>query len=71
MAGEPFAGQKYKIHFENGQVISGKLDAMGHARHENVPPRATRVEYEMPKPGSDEPWEQIAKLIQASRSKLG
>lgn len=71
MEGEPFAGQKYKIHFENGQVISGKLDAMGHARHENVPPRATRVEYEMPKPGSDEPWEQIAKLIQASRSKLG
>ncbi|MDO3525645.1 type VI secretion system Vgr family protein [Ralstonia pseudosolanacearum] len=71
MEGEPFAGQKYKIHFENGQVISGKLDAMGHARHENVPPRATRVEYEMPKPSSDEPWEQIAKLIQASRSKLG
>jgi len=64
MEGEPFAGQKYKIHFEDGQVISGKLDATGHARHENVPQRAARVEYEMPKPGNDEPWEQISKLIQ-------
>jgi type VI secretion system secreted protein VgrG len=36
-----------------------------------VPPRAVRVEYEVPEPGNDEPWEQIAKLIQASRSKLG
>ncbi|MBY4897523.1 type VI secretion system Vgr family protein [Cupriavidus sp. AU9028] len=69
--GEPFAGQAYKIHFKDGQVISGKLDANGHARHEGVPPEAVRVEYEMPPPGEDKPWDPIANLIQASRSKLG
>lgn len=69
--GEPFEGQAYKIHFEDGQIISGKLDAAGHARHEGVPPNAVRVEYEIPPPGEDEPWDPIAKLIQASRSKLG
>ncbi|WP_341248265.1 type VI secretion system Vgr family protein [Cupriavidus pauculus] len=71
MEGEPFVGQNYKIHFEDGQVVSGKLDAAGHARHENVPPRAVRVEYELPEPGNDQPWDQVSKLIQASRSKLG
>ncbi len=69
--GEPFEGQAYKIHFEDGQIISGKLDAAGHARHDGVPPNAVRVEYEIPSPGEDEPWDPIAKLIQASRSKLG
>ncbi|WP_422648727.1 Type IV secretion protein Rhs [Cupriavidus sp. H18C1] len=48
--GEPFEGQAYKIHFEDGQIISGKLDAAGHARHDGVPPNAVRVEYEIPSP---------------------
>jgi type VI secretion system secreted protein VgrG len=47
--GQPMAGQKYKAYFEDGSVISGALDAQGHARHDNVPGKAMRIEYE-PRP---------------------
>lgn len=68
---QPFAGMPYKIFFEGGQVINGKLDANGHARHDGVPPRAERVEYDLPEALEDTPWDPIAKLVQATRSKLG
>ena len=69
--GVPMAGQKYKIHFEGGMVIAGTLDAAGRARHENVPARAIRTEYEARKPDTDQPWEALDKLIAAAQSKLG
>ncbi|MEN1928094.1 type VI secretion system Vgr family protein, partial [Luteimonas sp. MJ250] len=68
---QPFAGQAYKIFFAGGQIISGKLDADGHARHENVPEKAERVEYEWPEPLKDEPWDPIERLVSTARSKLG
>lgn len=68
---QPFAGQAYTIFFEGGQTIRGKLDADGHARHEGVPARAERVEYELREPLEDEPWKAIAELVQAARLKLG
>lgn len=68
---QPFAGMPYKIFFEGGQVINGKLDADGHARHDGVPPKVERVEYELPEALEDTPWDPIAKLVQATRSKLG
>ena len=68
---QPFDGQGYTIFFEGGQTVKGKLDADGHARHENVPRRAERVEYEPIEPLEDEPWEPLSALVAVSRSKLG
>ncbi|MDP9911449.1 type VI secretion system secreted protein VgrG [Variovorax boronicumulans] len=69
--GLPMAGQKYKIFFEGGQVIAGALDAQGHARHDNVPLKAQRVEYEPREPQQDKPWDALDKLVAAAQSKLG
>ena len=68
---QPFAEQGYTIFFEGGQTIKGKLDADGHARHENVPAKAERVEYEPREPLDDEPWQPTKLIVQAVRSKLG
>ncbi|MFT3721560.1 type VI secretion system Vgr family protein [Pseudorhodoferax sp.] len=68
--GEPMAGQRYKIFFEGGAVISGALDAAGHARHENVPDKAMRVEYEPRKPEKDKPWDPLAKLLSEVQAHL-
>jgi type VI secretion system secreted protein VgrG len=69
--GEPMVGQKYKIFFENGTVIEGKLDAKGYARHDGVPPAAERVEYEPREPEKDKPWDALAKMVSAAQSKFG
>ncbi|MDR7192641.1 type VI secretion system Vgr family protein [Luteimonas terrae] len=68
---EPFSGQAYKIFFAGGQILSGKLDTDGHARHESVPDRAERVEYEPRTPEQDDPPEPLDKLISAAQSRLG
>jgi type VI secretion system secreted protein VgrG len=64
-AGAPLAGQGYKIFFEGGVIIQGKLDAKGHARHEDVPEKAIRVEYEPRKPEKDKPWDSFDKVLAA------
>ncbi|NMG65124.1 type VI secretion system tip protein VgrG [Azoarcus indigens] len=69
--GQPFAGQEYRILFENGQNITGKLDAQGYARHENVPEKAVKVEYAPLEPREDSVWEPLRHLIDAARNKLG
>ncbi len=66
----PFAGQAYKIFFEGNQVVSGKLDAKGFARHENVPKNAERVEYEPRQPEPEKPWDELAKAVAAAKTKL-
>jgi type VI secretion system secreted protein VgrG len=68
--GEPMAGQKYKIFFEGGVVVSGALDAKGHARHDNVPAKAERVEYEPREPEKDKPWDPLAKLLSEVNKQL-
>ena len=67
----PMAGQKYKIYFECGAVVSGALDANGYARHDNVPDNATRVEYEPRLPEKDAQWKPLADLLSAVDHKLG
>ena len=64
------AGQHYKIFFENGQVISGVLDSQGHARHEGVPNKALRVEYEPRTPENDASWDKLDKLVSATAARL-
>ena len=67
----PFADQGYKIHFEGGSVISGKLDRAGTAHHENVPQVARYVEYEPRQPEKESPWESLAQMVSAARQRLG
>jgi type VI secretion system secreted protein VgrG len=64
------ASQGYKIFFEGGAVVSGKLDTNGHARHDGVPAKALRVEYEPRTPGKDESWDKLDKLVAAANSRL-
>jgi type VI secretion system secreted protein VgrG len=61
--GEPMAGVGYKIKFEDGVVISGKLDQDGNARHENVPDKPIRAEYEERDPLKDKPWDPLAAML--------
>ena len=61
--GDPMGGVGYKILFEGGVVISGKLDKDGNARHENVPDKPIRAEYEERKPLPDEPWDPLAAMV--------
>ncbi len=67
----PMAGQKYKIYFEGGSVISGVLDADGHARHDSVPSKAERVEYEARVPEKEQPWDPLANLVGEVQKQLG
>ncbi|WPH23150.1 type VI secretion system Vgr family protein [Variovorax paradoxus] len=49
---EPVKGAPYKLIFDNGTVIRGKLDGLGFARHDGVPDGSARIEW-----GEDErPW---------------
>ena len=66
----PMAGQKYKIFFEGGAVVSGALDAHGHARHENVPAKALRVEYEARQPDQDKSPQPMSALLREVQKKL-
>ncbi|WP_454725131.1 MULTISPECIES: type VI secretion system Vgr family protein [Cupriavidus] len=68
--GIPFAGQRYRIFFDGGQVLGGTLDAQGHARHDDVPEKAIRVEYDPLEPQDDPDWEPLQQLIKAAREKL-
>jgi type VI secretion system secreted protein VgrG len=65
--GTPMAGQKYRIYFEGGTIISGTLDAKGKAHHDNVPEKAERVEYEPRELKPDEPWPSWQKMIDAAK----
>ncbi|QNK71763.1 type VI secretion system tip protein VgrG [Variovorax sp. PAMC26660] len=40
---EPVKGAAYKLIFDNGTVIRGKLDGNGFARHDGVPPGSAKV----------------------------
>ena len=64
------AGQAYKIFFDGGVVIAGKLNEKGHARHDNVPANAVRVEYEARRALKDKPWDPREDLVAAAKSKL-
>jgi type VI secretion system secreted protein VgrG len=68
--GKPMDGVGYKIKFADGQVVNGKLDQAGTARHENVPEKPTSVEYEMRKPLPEQPWEPLAKMLEKANAKF-
>jgi type VI secretion system secreted protein VgrG len=42
---EPVKGARYKLIFDTGEVVSGKLDDKGFARHDGVPDGSARVEW--------------------------
>ncbi|MCS0591643.1 type VI secretion system Vgr family protein [Massilia norwichensis] len=69
--GEPMAGVGYKIRFEDGAVISGKLDQDGNARHENVPDGPIRAEYEEREPLKDKPWDPMAAMLAKANGMFG
>jgi type VI secretion system secreted protein VgrG len=69
--GEPMAGVGYKIKFEGGVVIPGKLDSNGNARHENVPSNPICAEYEEREPLKDKPWEPLATMIAKAEAMFG
>lgn len=69
--GTAFAGQGYRIIFDGNQVIEGKLDGNGFARHEGVPRNALRVEYEQRTPLAEKPWSPLQDLVGAARSRMG
>ncbi len=66
--GAPMAGQRYKIFFEDGTVIPGALDAQGRARHDGVPDRAIRTDYEPRKPKPEPKWPPLAELLAAVKA---
>ena len=69
--GLPFEGQAYKLIFESGQVIRGRLDSQGFARHEGVPGKALRVEYEAREALDEAPWATLQEMIAAAKQRLG
>ena len=69
--GEAMAGVGYKIKFEEGVVISGKLDQQGNARHENVPEKPIRVEYEEREPLKDKPWDPLNTMLAKANGMFG
>ncbi|TCS39483.1 type VI secretion system secreted protein VgrG [Paucimonas lemoignei] len=68
--GEPMAGIGYKIKFDSGEVISGKLDESGHAHHDNVPESSATVEYEKRTGKPDAPWDSLQKMVEKAQSKF-
>jgi type VI secretion system secreted protein VgrG len=67
----PMVDQRYKIFFEGGTVVSGRLGADGQARHDNVPAVAQYVEYEPREPQAERPWQALSHMVQAAQQKLG
>ncbi len=61
--GNPMSDVGYRIKFDTGAVISGKLDAAGHARHDNVPESAATVEYDRRPPQPDSPWSPLEAMV--------
>ncbi|WP_207064225.1 DUF2345 domain-containing protein, partial [Niveibacterium umoris] len=68
--GAPMAQQAYKIYFEGGAVVSGVLDDNGFARHDGVPLKAERVEYEPRQPEPEKPWDALKLAVSAARSRM-
>uniref|UniRef100_UPI001919A616 DUF2345 domain-containing protein n=2 Tax=Psychrobacter TaxID=497 RepID=UPI001919A616 len=65
--GEGIPDVGYKIFFDGGQVIKGRLDRKGEAHHNNVPEEANRVEYE--DKGFEDPTpESFLKVLEAANS---
>ncbi|MEC5321025.1 type VI secretion system tip protein VgrG, partial [Brenneria populi subsp. brevivirga] len=59
----PIAGAGYTLTFENGSVLTGRLDENGYARHENVPDETANVRYELPPPKPEPLWEPWQSLL--------
>jgi type VI secretion system secreted protein VgrG len=52
--GEGLAGADYEIHFEDGPTVTGKLDAQGKARHENVLDKPVKKVVYKPRPAKED-----------------
>jgi type VI secretion system secreted protein VgrG len=68
--GQPMAAQAYKVFFESGAVIEGQLSAQGHARHDDVPEKAQRVEYALRQAKQAASSDPLAQLLGTVNQKL-
>ena len=68
--GEPMANVGYKIKFDDGAVIRGKLDANGQARHDNVPESGATVTYEARPPKTDTPWDALQMMTSKAKNRF-
>jgi type VI secretion system secreted protein VgrG len=60
----PMAGAEYEIHFKDGSLLSGTLDAQGKARHDDVPDKSVdKVIYKSRPPEVEEPYPPLEDLL--------
>jgi type VI secretion system secreted protein VgrG len=63
-SGEGIADVDYEIHFDQGPVLTGKLDKAGKARRENVPNKTVKeVVYKPRTPSDDAPHPSLEKIL--------
>ncbi|WP_206861377.1 type VI secretion system Vgr family protein [Lysobacter changpingensis] len=67
--GEPIDGADYEIHFKDGSMLEGTLDAQGQARHDDIDPKRVEKVLYKPRKANDEPA--IPQLEDLARTKSG
>ena len=68
---KPREGYPYRIVFEDGTTLSGKLDGAGHAKHEGVPNQNAKVYFgESPKPFKPDPVSTVEVDEKTARGEL-
>ncbi|HAV1831413.1 TPA: type VI secretion system tip protein VgrG [Enterobacter hormaechei subsp. steigerwaltii] len=65
----PIANAPYVVHFEGGSQLSGVLDEQGYALHKNVPFESATVEYQLPPPEPEKPWDPWSSLLAKTQSR--
>ena len=62
--GEAISGAGYEIHFKNGSVQTGSLNAQGSARHDNIErDQVRKVVYKPRAPEDDKPYSPLSDLL--------
>ena len=62
--GEAITGAGYEIHFKNGSVLNGDLNAQGQAQHDNVErDQVSKVVYKARPPEDDKPYSPLSDLL--------
>ncbi|MDR3409649.1 MAG: type VI secretion system Vgr family protein [Formivibrio sp.] len=70
--GNPIVDAPYKIKFDSGATLSGKLNAQGEARHEGVKLEGAKVSYELPPPKPEEAPDDLSVMLgEADKSATG
>jgi type VI secretion system secreted protein VgrG len=62
---KPVADVPYKVRFNNGQILEGRLDEQGRAVHSPVPDHPAQVEYLFPAPERGPEWQPHSRIAAA------